>query len=220
MVIAIHLNDQRARLWKTNLTATLESLTNMRLATTATGWSLKKHHAPNLLELVHVGEWTVLGAAQDHNALLAEMVARIGRDHAPFIASSTNFWLEADVDLPRIGSAMGRFPRFPANLPRISLTVLGEAQNVRTRGELTFPGSESVKLEAWNIPTNLIQGDLTSFSAIRGLRPWLASSKVWTTTCKLVHRRTSFYIWALFGFPFETYFLSPASGQQRCVSCK
>lgn len=74
LAFAIRLDDQRAALWQTNLAAVLESLTGIHpvpAPNNLPGWSLKKQHVPNLIELTRVGEWTVVGAAQDHNDLVA-----------------------------------------------------------------------------------------------------------------------------------------------------
>jgi hypothetical protein len=219
MVLAIRLDDQRAGLWQTNLAAALESLTGIRPTNSAAvaGWLLKKHHAPNLIEFARAGNWTLLAAAQDHNVLLDETLARIHHADAPFPSWATNSWLEAGGDLARLAAAMGFAPDLGAELPRVSLTVLGEPDHLRTQGEITFPHSEPAKLDAWNIPTNLIDGDFTSFTAIRGLRPWLASSKVWTNL-QIGPPPDQFYAWALRAFPVETYFAAPLSDASNAVS--
>ena len=74
MVLAIHLDNQRTGVWETNLAAVLQSLTGIQptKSPTASHWALKKHHVPNLIEFARVGEWEVVGAAEDHNALLDE----------------------------------------------------------------------------------------------------------------------------------------------------
>src|SRR5580765_1994547 len=85
-VFAIRLNEDRARLWETNLAAIVESLTGIKTvtATDGRGWSLKKHDTPNLLVLSRTGDWTLLSLAQDQSALLAEIATRIQSGHAPF----------------------------------------------------------------------------------------------------------------------------------------
>jgi hypothetical protein len=221
-VLAIRLDDQRAGLWQTNLAAALASLTGIRPTSptnsgAVAGWSLKKHHAPNLIEFARAGNWTLVAAAQDHNALLDETLARIRHAGAPFPAGTTNSWLEAGGDLPRIAAAMGFAPAIGAKLPTVSLTVVGEPEHLRTLGKITFPHPESLKLEAWNIPTNLMDGDFTSFTAIRGLRPWLASSKAWTNL-QIGPPPDQFYAWALRAFPVETYFAAPLSDASNAVA--
>ncbi|HEY2084316.1 MAG TPA: hypothetical protein VGI88_16165 [Verrucomicrobiae bacterium] len=224
IVLAIRLNNQRAALWQTNLAAVVESLTGMTAANsqpsgtnTAPGWSLRKHHAPNLIELTRAGDWTLVGAAQDHNALLDETLARIGHEGVPFPIEVTNSWLEAGGDLSRLASAMGFADNKSSNFPQVYFTVLGSAQYVLTHGEITLPGKAYVKLDPWNIPTNLIDGDLTSFTAIRGFKPWLSSSKTWTNL-QIGPPPDQFYIWAVRAFPMETYFAAPLSDASNAVS--
>ena len=50
---------------------------------------------------------------------------------------------------------------------------------MRTRAELDFPEPLPLEMEAWNIPTNLIHDPLIGFAAVRGIRPWLKSFKLW-----------------------------------------
>jgi hypothetical protein len=224
MVLAIRLNNQRAALWQTNLAAVVESLTGMTATNSqpsatnsAAGWSLRKHHAPNLIELTRDGDWTLVGAAQDHNALLDETRARIGHDGAPFPIEVTNSWLEAGGDLSRLASAMGFADNKSSNFPQVYFTILGSAQYVLAHGEITLPGKAYVKLDPWNIPTNLIDGDLTSFTAVRGIKPLLASSKIWTNL-QIGPPPDQIYAWALNAFPMETYFAAPLSDASNAVS--
>src|SRR5207247_270469 len=64
-------------------------------------------------------------------------------------------------------------------MPRLSVTIIGDGEAVRTRGQLDFPDPLNLKLDPWNIPTNLISSPLVSFTAVRGLGHWLASLKAW-----------------------------------------
>ena len=99
LVLAIRLDDQRAALWQTNLAAVLESLTGIPPVPASGhhyGWSLKKHHDPNFLELTRAGGWTIVGAAEDHNDLVAELKSRIQQGQAPLMAGNTTNWLVGD----------------------------------------------------------------------------------------------------------------------------
>src|SRR5258708_34284522 len=76
-VLAVRLNDDRAQIWKTNLSIMLGSWTGMKpvefQAENVTGWELKKHHNPNLIRFVHVGQWVVFGFGQDKLPLQDEL---------------------------------------------------------------------------------------------------------------------------------------------------
>lgn len=211
--IAIRLTDERSSLWQTNLAAALESLTGLRAAPSLdgrAGWSLKKHAPPNLIKLSRVGEWTLVSAGHNTNALLGDMAARIERDGAPFGVRATNYWLEADLDMRQISDALALGWRLPKGWPQISLAVIGDGENVRTRGDLTFAEPLPLELEPWNIPTNLVRDPLVSFTAIRGIRPWLASLDLWKEyTSGLVPNQ--FFSWAQQGAPMQTYTAFPVA---------
>ncbi|HWD93202.1 MAG TPA: hypothetical protein VG938_12735 [Verrucomicrobiae bacterium] len=224
MVLAIHLDNQRAALWQTNLAAVLESLTGIRPTksssfgtNTAAGWSLKKHHAPNLIELARVGDWTLVSAAENHNILLDEVLARLNQATAPFSVKTTNSWLEASGDLSRIASALGIAAKVHSNLPQVAFSVAGDPRYVLTRGEIILPDNWSVKLEPWNMPTNLIDGNLASFTAVRGLKSGLELSTIWKNL-QVGPPPDQLYVWALHAFPMETYFAAPLPEASNVVS--
>jgi hypothetical protein len=219
MVLAIRLNGERVGVWETNLAAVLQSLTGILPTNSPSSqrWSLKKHHAPNLIEFVRAGEWTVLGAAQEHNALLDETLARIRDAHVPFAAEATNSWMEASVDLSRILAAAKIDSDFLANLPKVSLTLFGNGENVLTRGELVLPEAMPLQLGSWNIPTNLMTGDLSSFTTVRGLKFWLARSKMWNDL-QIGPPPDQLITWAFDAAPMETYFAAPLPTASNTVS--
>ena len=83
IVFAIRLSAERAGLWHTNLAAVTESLTGERSTPTEGGWSLKKHDAPDLIELARAGDWMVVGLAQKSNTLVSVLKSRIQHNGTP-----------------------------------------------------------------------------------------------------------------------------------------
>lgn len=218
MVLAIRLNGERAGLWQTNVAAALQSLTGIPLTNSSPRhWVLRKHHAPNVIELVQAGDWTLLAAAQDHNALLDETLARVQSGQPPFATETTNSWLEANLDLPRLVNRLHGTSNIAAQLPEISLVALGSDGYVHTRGDLTFTDGRSASVEPWNIPTNLIDGDVMSFTAIRGLRSWPVFSENWSSL-QAGPPPDQLFVWALRSFPMETYFASPLPDATNTVA--
>lgn len=209
---AIRLNNERGSLWRTNLAVVLESLTGLH-AVPATGggsgWSLKKHDSPNLVELSRVGDWTIVGAAQDRNRLLAEFVARIQKSRAPISLPLTNDWFQADLDLHRITTLFAHNRYSFTNIPQLSLTLNGDGQYVLARGDLDFPQPPQIEMQTWTIPTNLIHEPLGSFTAIRGIGPLLGSLTAWKTL-KVGEAPDQLYLWSDRGIPMQTYFAFPA----------
>jgi hypothetical protein len=219
LVFAIRLNDQRAALWQTNLARVLESLTDIRPVPAAEnhyGWSLKKHHDPDFLELTRAGEWTIFGAAQDHNGLSGELLNRIQQGQAPLMAGTTNDWFAADVDLRQVVNAMDWDWDLPANTPVVSLTVTREVANVLMQGTADFPQPLALDLKPWNIPTNLIDTALASLTMVRGFKPWLESSPAWTNL-KIGAPPDQACFWALQGLAMQSHFVAPLPDASNAV---
>ena len=90
----------------------------------------------------------------------------------------------------------------------LHLTATGEGGNVITRGTVDFSRPLDLSLPPWDIPTNLIHGPLTSFTAARGLAHWLAVMPAWQKL-GLTPPPDQAYLWSQAGAPFQTYFAAP-----------
>jgi len=242
LVLAIKLNDQQAALWRTNLALAVESLTDAKTIPSPGGqaWQLEStkpasriHH----VELSRQGDWTLVGlplapTSQPANSNrsgdtatipplpgLQDLRARIERDHAPSTRSTSNFWFDAEnLDLRLLAHTVGLHIKLPAELPRLSLTVIGDGENVRTRGQFDFSQPLSLNLEPWKIPTNLISGPLTSFTAMRGFQSWLTSFKPWRDL-EIGAAPNQLFVWALENsFPAGTFFATPQADAQSRVA--
>jgi hypothetical protein len=215
--LAIRLGNERGSLWVTNLATVLESLTGMPATRTeGGGWLLKKHEAPNLIELTRAGEWTVVGWAQDTNILAADMLARIDRGLAPSVTSGSNYWLEAEFDVPRIARLLSLNWRLQEELHRISVAISGNGGGVRMQGEAQLAKPLATELPPWNIPTNLIHDPLTSFAAARGLKPWFTSLARWDYS-KFGDPPDQLFFWGQQGVPLQTFFCAPLADASNRV---
>jgi hypothetical protein len=217
LAFAIQLPDEHAALWETNLAAVLESLTGIHSEPAPGGWSLKKHELPNLIELARAGDWVVVGIGHEKNALLADFTARIQRNHSPVAGPDLNAWLNADLDLRSVAGAFKLDWNLPDGFPKVSLAVNGGGQIVRTRGKLDFPAPLKLDLEPWQIPFSLVHPPLSSFTAIRGLRPWLASLKVWNDL-QIGAPPNQLFCWALQGSQQMTFFTTPLQDASNRVA--
>ena len=207
---ASRLDERRATLWQSYMAAVAESLTGIRPVNAggATGgWSLQKHHSPNLIELSRVGEWTVLGAATGQNTLLAEIISRIRPDRAPFGSGVSNAWFQAAVDLPRFAAALSTNWNL-RGWPRVNFLVLGEGTNVLTRGEFAFSNLPPIELDQWNVPVELMDGPLANFTAIRGFESWLGSLQAWNAL-HIGPPPNQLFLWTLMGRGWNSYGAAP-----------
>ena len=122
---------------------------------------------------------------------------------------TTNFWLEANGDLGRVASALSFGSDLPEDLPTLSLEVTGNGKDVLTSGRLNFPKPLRLEMEPWNIPTNLVHDPLDSFTAIRGIQPWLASLKAWNDLQVGAPPKQLFFWAQPATLPFMTYCAAP-----------
>jgi hypothetical protein len=224
LALAVRLETERAALWETNLTAALASLPGARFTPTQDGarhWQLPiTQEASRLtphLSLARAGDWTLLGLAPDQNPLLSDWAARIRRDQAPLPAAATNYWLEADLEAGRVAAAVALDRRLPPDLVKLSLTATGDGAWVRSDLELTFAKPLKLELDPWRMPTNLILGPVSSFTAVRGIEPWLASLEA-RSSLPASPLPNQFYSWALQGLPVQTYFAAPHPDASNQVS--
>lgn len=205
LVFAVHAGKDRTTLWEKNLGMVFESLTGVKPAPKSPGgWSLKKHHTPNLIELAHAGDWTVLGLGQESNPLMDNVLKRIQNDPHCF-KSATNYWLEIDLDPARAIAGLSERWSLPASITRIQAFAIGKGENVHTRGTLQLGEPIQGPQVPWVIPTNLIHEPLIGFTAIRGLASWASASKLWNKL-EPGPPPSQVFFWAVDGVPYQSYF--------------
>ena len=130
---------------------------------------------------------------------------------------ATDFWLEANVNLRRVASALSLVSNLPADLPTLAVAVTGDGKNVLTSGWLNFPKPLPLEVEPWNIPTNLVHEPLDSFTAIRGIQPWLSSLRAWNDL-QVGAPPNQLFFWAQPAtLPFMTYGAAPLSDASNRV---
>lgn len=216
LALALRLDAARAALWQTNLPIILKSVFASARVLSAEASDFRLQTSDLSFSLSRSGDWTLLSFSRASNAapsILASFRDRIAATQTPCPPRTTNFWLEADLDLRAFGlpaSALGLQPSLSTreNLPELKLTLIGDGQNVRTRGELSFPSPLSIPLPAWNLPTNLVREPLISFAAVRGLRGLLAARAV-PSWLGLAEWPDQYYSWGRSGPPLQIYAAFP-----------
>src|SRR5262249_4646926 len=128
--------------------------------------------------------------------------------HAPFKPAATNFWLETSIDMRRLHETFAGAWHVPPDLPMVSLQIIGDEKDVRTRAQVNFPKPFRLELQPWNMPTNLVHDPLASFTAMKGIRPCLASLPAWTNLYA-GPPPDQVYLWTLQGPAVESYFAAP-----------
>ena len=168
--LAIRLDASRAKLWQDNLQNLLEAWTGLPGQKTANGWTLKKHLPPDLIRFVRAGDWVVFGMGQDALPVNDELVRQVTSEKRPGPVEK-NAWLAVDVNWPRLARW---FPAInPFELPETQLQLVGRDRVLRLDGKLVFPQPLALTLDKWRIPMDTIHDPVISFTAMRGIAPWL-----------------------------------------------
>ena len=218
-VFAIRLAEAQARGWATNLVVAGSLLGSpvQRVSNDHDAWLLQLPAGASRVERIRVGDWTVVASTRNEkNDLLAEIVARIRQAGGPFVPEDSKCWLQSDFDPRWVSSELGLGGRLAEDLQHASATLTGDGANVIAHGTLDFARPLDLEIEPWDVPTNLIQQPLAGFTAIRGMKSWLASSKTWTDLGLGAPPNQAFF-WSKEG-SLQTYAATPLTGAPQRLS--
>ncbi len=213
IVLAVRLNDQRFAAWQSNLLAVAEDLTGSKATEgpQTNGWLLSLNPQSSTLvsrriSLSRSGAWTLLGLSGEKSALLSDLTLRIQShpDGNPFETVTTNFWIDAHLDLQRLWPELAQKLNLPTELPETALTCIGDGKDLQARGTFTFSKPLPFSIEPWNIPTNLLHEQLDSSTGLQGIQPWLGSLKFWKDL-NIGEPPNQAFCWGRLGIPFHSY---------------
>ncbi|MDB6123341.1 MAG: hypothetical protein JWQ71_2334 [Pedosphaera sp.] len=209
VMLAIHLDNNRAELWRTNLSTTLSSWTGIPIkeieANGVKGWELRKHHAPNIIRFLRAGDWVLFGWGQDELLLQTSLIDRIKKQGRP-VVEAKNYWLDAWVDWPSLALQHTNLANF--KLPKTQITVTATKEFIRPKVIMEFDEPLNVQLPPWQVPTNIIHDPLISFTAVRGIAPWLKQIN-FIQQLNLDKVPDEYFIWAMKQVPLETCLVAP-----------
>lgn len=221
-MVAVHLSSDRAKVWHDNLAEVLSTWTGIPTREIKgdgfTGWELKKHKAPNLIRFIHVGDWVLFGWGQDELRLQPGLVQRIKTQKRPVEPFQEN-WLDVMMDWP----TYMRYHPFavpaplPAKLPKMHLAVGTRTDYVRPKLVMQFPESLNLNLEPWKVPTNSIHNPIVSFTAVRGIAPWLSQLEVVRQTSPPSVPNQAFF-WSVSKMPFDAGVAAPVPGASNYLA--
>ncbi len=152
---ALRLSPERAAVWE----ATWSNL--------APAWDRAA------ARVIRVGDWVVAGVGAAPLRGLEAVRQRLTQHGRPGVHEEPGAWLELEAQLARLASLLNWPTTVP--WPRVRLTVAGRGPHLRTVGRLTYERPLDLPLEPWRVPTNTIRDPLVSFTALQGVRPWLAA---------------------------------------------
>ncbi|MEO8429400.1 MAG: hypothetical protein ABI651_20095, partial [Verrucomicrobiota bacterium] len=219
--LAIRLDEERAKLWQTNLWQLMVAWQVGAPAkieeTGSSGWRVRTRDA-NLFRLVWTGGWLALGVGQEGLPALQSMLERIKTDGRP-VALNDNSWLSADVNLGWLAEALAlpAWPKGPPGLwPQAHLDLYSKA-DLRTKLSLVYPEELRLNLAPWQIPTNIIRDPMISFTAARGISSWLSQLEV-AKKLEIKSLPDQLFIWAQSQIPFQTFILMPTTNATNLIA--
>jgi hypothetical protein len=211
VLLAVRLEKNRADAWRTAIAGALSAWTEIPVKEIAaegfSGWELRKHHNPNCIRFFLAGDWVVLGWGWNDLLLQPGMLQRIKEKKRP-VPATRDYTLDAWVDWPALlaGHPL-QLPFAGGQLPKMQLTVTNAPDFIRTRMVMQFPKPLDLKLEPWQIPAETIRNKIFSFTAVRGIAPWLGQIDL-IKSLDLKSVPNEWFIWAQ-DVPFETCFAAP-----------
>lgn len=204
-VLALRLDSKRAQSWHENLEKALGG-TGEKFATKEfNGWRWNRGAADSIW-IMTARDWLLVGRGDDLLPVQVEYLRQVSREGRPGPAL-TNNWLEADLDSARLAAWLPDWSRLfrPA---RIKLSVAGEKDNLCMTARMIYPEAIPWKSGSWQMPTELVQGSIISFTAGQNVAAFLNLSPAFSQLDgdPLTNQ---FHAWALNGLPFLTYMAWP-----------
>jgi hypothetical protein len=195
--LAIRLGPERAQLWSKNLAALLQGWTGVGVSQDKSGnWTVKKHEPPDLFQFSRSGDWVIIDCGQDKLTLSSTMLPS---------ATASDGWLSVEANWPRLAQL---FPALKAfDLPKLQMQAVGRGTNLQLTGNFTL-AQPLAPLGKWQVPTGAIHQPLVSFTAARGVGPWLARQG-WLRPLAIQPPPDQVFIWAQARIPFQTFAAAP-----------
>lgn len=212
--IAVRLDTNRAKFWQAFLDAAFTSTPGVsRVAGLSNAWALAAPSGSLRAHLGSVDGWMTLKFGQ--TAESASYFDALLNTEPLLEATGTNHWLRIEADLAALNH-LAKSPLATASLPRVEFSACSEGGNVRTAAKLTFSNPLTLPLEPWTLPTNVIHNPLLSFTAARGLRPWLGSFPVLGDLGRSALPDQLFF-WSLHGGAILSFAAAPLSNASAFV---
>lgn len=222
LVLAIRLPADRTALWETNLPQILTSLFATNL--TPAGPSSIFHLPSADLTMSRSNDWTLLSFTRSGpppsnlrpqiSSLLAAFHACLATTPNPYPARATNYWLECNVAAGNLAASFDLGCRLPVGFPQANLTLVGDGESVRTRGELIFDHALLTNLPPWQLPLQLTLEPLIGLTATRSFKPILLELGIFSPA-QAEKFPDQLLAWMRSGPPLQMYFAYPFAGNSN-----
>jgi hypothetical protein len=212
-VLAIHLDSQRAQVWRENLKTASHGPGEELRAETFSGWQWNKG-ASDSFWMVPARDWLLVGRGGDLASVRSDYLRQIQKTGRPGPALGSN-WFEADVDWPRLANW---FPlsSCPLKLARTQIAISAKMRGFHMTGHVTYPEAIQWQPHPMSLPTNLVREPLVSFATGQNVEPFLKSDETLSRFCANP-LSDQFYFWSMSEMPFESYVAWPANNPSNTL---
>lgn len=205
--LAIRLNSERTQLWSKNLRAVLQNWAGGKISQDRPGmWSAQ--NSSNSFQFEQHGDFVVIDFGQQlqlDKEILGPLMLKIN-------LPETN-WLSADLDWPRLAQLFPALREF--DFPKVAFQIVGRDGNFYWTGKLNL-SQPLPPLEPWRVPTNALHQPFVSFTAARGVAPWLEKQS-WFQPYVVQPQPDQIFVWALPQVPFQTFAAEPVAGASAAL---
>lgn len=201
LFLAARLNDERSRLWETNLRQLLKASKPQSVKIeNASGWQAQagKHR----LEFLRAEKWTVVAVGSEQ--VPAEFLKQLGKKSG---VASTGNWLEIDINWPGLKNLLP-LEKVPFKLARTEVQISGKGENLRTTARIIYPEKIEWKSEPWRIPKEIIHDPLISFTAAQRVAPFLRKP-IFPARIASNPETNQIFFWGQSQMPFQFYCALP-----------
>lgn len=213
----VHLPGGRARTWRTAMGELVQLWKLGSLGTNLVDGvpcvEVRRNGNPGIIRWADAGDWFVLGVGRENVPTADEALRRIKSGGRP-VTAAAGYWLDAELNLPRLARLLATAPEF--KWPTMRLSIVGQGENLRSTGRFQFDGAATGPLAPWRIPENLIKDPLISFTAARGVEPLLRTTGVFEKL-GIDPVPNQFFVWAQAPVAFQTFWAWPSSDASNLV---
>ncbi|MGP8201338.1 MAG: hypothetical protein ACLQU4_17750 [Limisphaerales bacterium] len=206
-VLALRLDAKRAQVWQANLGQAFGGPGEKWTAEEFNGWRWKIGTSDSFW-IMPARDWLLVGRGDALLPVQAEYLRQVSREGRPEPALADK-WLEADVDCARLAGWLPDWMRLlkPA---RIKLIATSERDNLHITARMIYPEAILWEPRSWQMPTELAQGPIISFTAGQNIGAFLNLSPAFSQLDgdPLTNQ---FCAWALHGLPLLTYMSWPVA---------
>jgi hypothetical protein len=208
-ILAIRVETKRAQLWKDTLARIFgETGDNLKVQDfSGLRWNTG---GPGSFWVIPARDWLLVGCGGDFSTVQYEYLSKIKAEGRP-IPALTHNWLEADLESDGLGGWFRLLK--PAH---IRLTVAQGDDGLHVQALVTEATDVPWKSASWQIPKELMGGQLISFTAGQNVAAFL---NINTTLSQLGSNplTNQFYFWALDQMPLLNYMAWPVSNASNAL---